>query len=193
MTEECLKTPLLKVADAHDIKAFLRLQEVNLITNIPAKQHTSGFVTTPFTVDHLHHLIAEKELFLALDETGQVAAYLACPSWGFLQQWPIFYHMVSLFSGLTYREEPVSAHNSYQYGPVCIDARYRGTPLLSQLFQYGRQQMASRHPFAFTFVNKRNQRSYEAHSRKLGLETIGEFSFNDNEYHIMGFATAEHP
>ena len=40
-----------------------------------------------------------------------------------------------------------------------------------------------------TFVNKTNSRSYEAHTRKLGLDVIQELEFNNNRYYEMACLT----
>lgn len=44
--------------------------------------------------------------------------------------------------------------------------------------------MSKRYPILVTFVNKINTRFYEAHTRKLGLEVIQEFEFNNNHYSV---------
>ncbi len=41
--------------------------------------------------------------------------------------------------------------------------------------------MAKRYPILVTFVNKKNPRSYAAHTRKLGLQVLQEFAYNGNE------------
>ena len=51
--------------------------------------------------------------------------------------------------------------------------------------------MAKRYPILVTFVNKINPRSYEAHTRKLGLEVIKEFEFNGNFYWEMVYDTSK--
>ena len=40
-----------------------------------------------------------------------------------------------------------------------------------------------------TFINKNNPRSFEAHTRKLNMEIINEFQFNDNEYYELALET----
>jgi hypothetical protein len=45
--------------------------------------------------------------------------------------------------------------------------------------------MSERYPILVTFVNKDNERSYQAHKRKLGLEVIQEFKFDGNNYYEM--------
>jgi hypothetical protein len=42
--------------------------------------------------------------------------------------------------------------------------------------------MSEHFPILVTFVNKTNERSYQAHKRKLDLDVIHEFEFNGNSY-----------
>jgi hypothetical protein len=53
--------------------------------------------------------------------------------------------------------------------------------------------MAKRFPILVTFINKVNPRSYEAHTRKLGLEVIQEFEYNHNRYYELVYDTAKKP
>jgi hypothetical protein len=41
-----------------------------------------------------------------------------------------------------------------------------------------------------TFINKLNERSFAAHTRKLNLEIIDEFQFNGNSFYTLAFLTA---
>ncbi|WP_415397064.1 hypothetical protein [Sulfurimonas sp. CS5] len=40
-------------------------------------------------------------------------------------------------------------------------------------------------------MNKTNPRSYQAHKRKLGLEVIQEFEYNNNHYYEMVYDTSK--
>ena len=51
--------------------------------------------------------------------------------------------------------------------------------------------MSKRFEILVTFVNVINERSYAAHKRKLGLDTIQEFEFNDNRYYEMVYDTSK--
>ncbi|HWR19866.1 MAG TPA: GNAT family acetyltransferase, partial [Clostridia bacterium] len=46
-------------------------------------------------------------------------------------------------------------------------------------------------PILITFINKINTRSYEAHTKKLGLDVIKSFIFNENNYYALGYDTAK--
>ena len=51
--------------------------------------------------------------------------------------------------------------------------------------------MAKRFPILVTFINKINPRSYEAHTKKLKLEVIKEFSYNNNNYYELVYDTSK--
>ena len=179
----------LKVAELSDIDDTLALHYTYQIDSIAEEDKKDGFVTTPFTRQELTDLInEEKGLFIARKE-GRVAAYVMAASWAFWSAWPMFAFMIEALPGLHYRGLALSTENSYQYGPVCIDKSVRGTGVLEQIFDFAKKEMSKRFPILVTFVNKANGRSYAAHTRKLGLEVIHEFEFNDNRYYEMACFT----
>ena len=49
--------------------------------------------------------------------------------------------------------------------------------------------MSQRYPIMVTFINKINPRSFEAHVRKVNLDVIQEFEFNDNQYYELACHT----
>lgn len=103
----------------------------------------------------------------------------------------MFAHMIKGLPRLNYLGQSLSVDNSYQYGPICVDGSVRGTGVLEQIFDFARQEMEKRYPILVTFINKINTRSYEAHTRKLGLEVIQEFEYNKNEYYELVYDTSK--
>jgi len=132
----------------------------------------------------------EQGLFIA-KEGDEVLAYVMAASWEFWSQWAMFEHMIKDLPNLSFLGETLSVENSYQYGPICIDKRLRGTSLLTEIFDFSRVHMHKRYPILVTFVNKINPRSFQAHKRKLGLEVIQEFEFNGNHYYEMVYDTSK--
>ena len=112
-------------------------------------------------------------------------------SWQFWSKWPMFAHMIKDLHNLSYLGQTITVENSYQYGPVCIDKSIRGSGVLEEIFDFAREEMSKRYPILLTFVNKINPRSFEAHKRKLGLEVIQEFEFNNNYYYEMVYDTSK--
>jgi len=182
----------LKIAELSDIEATLTLHYKYQVDSIAEEDKADGFVTTPFTKEQLTELItAENGLFIAKDG-DMVLAYVMAASWGFWSAWPMFAHMITGLPNLTYAGQSLSTENSYQYGPICVDKCVRGSGMVEQIFEFSKQAMAERYPIMVTFINKNNPRSYAAHTRKLGMELIQEFEYNDNHYYELVCSTGSH-
>lgn len=179
---------IVRCGNASDISGILSLQERNLYSNLSETERKNGFVTTPFTFDQIEDLLGEKGVFVATRDNG-VVGYAMAGSWDYFSQWPIFPHMVARLSSLRFMEIPIDAKTSFQYGPVCIDIKYRGATMLSQLFEKLRIEFSGRYPVGVTFINRLNQRSYAAHTKKLGMQIVDQFEFNDRQYYGLAFST----
>ena len=180
-----------KIAELSDIDKILELHYKYQVDSILEEDKKDGFVTTAFTKKQLTDLInKEQGLFIAIED-NQVLAYVMAASWEFWSIWPMFKHMIKGLNNLEYLGQKLSVENSYQYGPVCIDKSVRGSGVLEKIFDFSREHMSKRYPILVTFVNKINTRSYEAHTRKLGLEVIQEFEFNNNHYYELVYDTSK--
>ena len=180
-----------KLAELSDIDKVLELHYKYQVDSILEEDKKDGFVTTPFTKEQLTDLInKEKGLFIGV-ENDQVLAYVMAASWDFWSIWPMFQFMIEDLKNLRYLDQQLNVDNSYQYGPVCIDKSVRGSGVLEKIFDFSRDHMSKRYPILVTFVNKINPRSYEAHTRKLGLEVIQEFEFNNNHYYELVYDTSK--
>lgn len=176
-----------RIATITDIQGVNALQELYLYHNLNDEERKEGFVTTPFTTEQIESAIKEKGLFIAEDEQNKIVAYVFGASWEFFSQWEIFNFMVSRFPQLSFEGKEITTSNSFQYGPVCIDKEYRGTGLLSLLFEEMRIELFKRFPISITFINKKNVVSEKAHTKKLGWKIIDEFEFNSNSYIAVGY------
>lgn len=78
----------------------------------------------------------------------------------------------------------------FQYGPVCVDAAYRGLGVFPRLFEAMRLGMCERYPIGVTFINRLNPHSYHAHTKKLGMTVVDEFEFNGRPYYGLAFDMA---
>lgn len=177
-----------------DIPKIAELQSIYHVSTISEADKPDGFVTTLFTEQQFQDII-EKEQGLAIacdDEDGDaIVAYVMAASWEYWSAWPLFQHMIQDLPNTTYMGRTLSTENSYQYGPICIHKKYRGTDVLPNLFEFSRSQMQPRFPILITFINHINPRSYEAHTRKLGLAVIKSFTFNNNHYFELGYDTSK--
>lgn len=180
-----------KTATIEDIDEILKLHSKYQIDTISSEDKNDGFVTTSFSVERLKELIQkEKSIFIAKNEDG-VIAYAMNASWQFWQSWPMFSFMMNDLHTLNYKGDVLSINNSYQYGPVCVDKKYRGKGILENLFELSRQNMSVKYPYLITFINKINTRSFNAHTKKLQLEVIKEFTYNNNNYYELIYDTSK--
>ena len=181
----------LRIATLDDIDGILELHSKYQIDTIKEEDKKDGFVTTAFTVEELSDIINQEQgIFVAIIDE-KIVAYVMSASWQFWSKWPMFAFMIKDLPNLTYIGKEITVDNSYQYGPVCVDKSVRGTGVLEKLFDFALESMEKRFEILVTFVNKINQRSYEAHKRKLGLEVIQEFEYNNNNYYEMVFNTSK--
>ena len=178
-------------AKIDDIAQIEELQKKYHVSFISEEDKKSGFVTTLFTREQLTELI-EKEDGISLACDGEkVVAYAMAGSWEFWSKWPLFQYMIADLENVTYLGQQLTTKNSYQYGPVCIDMAYRGQGVLENLFAHSARQMGRRYPILITFINHLNPRSYTAHTKKVGLDVIKNFSFNGNNYYELGYDTSK--
>ena len=181
----------LKIAEIKDIENILKLHAKYQLATISEDDKKDGFVTTGFSKEELADIITlEQGIFIAVED-DVVLGYVMSASWQYWSKWPMFAFMIKDLPKLTYLGQTLSVDNSYQYGPVCIDKSVRGSGLLEKLFDFALESMSKRYPILVTFVNKINERSFAAHKRKLGLDVIQEFEFNNNKYYEMVYDTSK--
>lgn len=176
----------LEIAKIADIEGLLALQELYLVSNLSEDEKKSGFVTTPFSVEQLTYVINNEGLFIAKDD-GKIIAYIFAESWRFFSQYPIFEYMITLLPELVFLDFKFTESNSFQYGPICIDKKYRGKGLINLLFEFMRIHILERYPLSLTFINKINKPSLKAHTEKLKWIIIADFHFNNNDYFILAY------
>ena len=180
-----------KIAQIKDIEKVLELHSKYQIDSIKQEDKKDGFITTAFTKEQMVDLITlEQGLFIAI-ENEKIVAYVMSASWKFWSRWPMFAFMMEDLPNLEYLGQKLTVQNSYQYGPVCVDKEYRGSGVLEKIFDFARENMAKRFPILVTFINKINSRSYEAHTKKLKLEVIKEFTYNNNNYYELVYDTSK--
>ena len=176
-----------RIGNKSDIDGVLSLQEKYLYRNLSETERKKGFVTTPFTVSQIEEIILQNGLIIAENEQNVIIAYAFAGSWKYFEQWEIFKYMVSRFPKMSFNGEKITAENSFQYGPVCIDLAYRGKGVLNLVFEEMRIEFLKKYPISVTFINKINAISENAHTKKLGWQILGEFEFNNNTYIELAF------
>lgn len=182
---------IFRNATLKDIPSVMALQKLYHVSTISEEDKPDGFVTTLFTEEQLKQLIEEENGLAIAVDNEKVVGYAMAASWRYWSAWPLFQHMIKDLPNTKYLGQTLTEEISYQYGPICIHKDYRGTKVLPKLFEFSRTEMAKKYPILITFINKINSRSYKAHTKKLGLEVIKIFEFNNNHYYELGYDTSK--
>lgn len=170
-----------------DLAGVAELQKRYHISTIREEDKADGFVTTLFSPEQFLSLMKDENGLAVACDGGKIISYAMAASWEYWSAWPLFRHMIADLPNIEYLGRVLSTENSYQYGPVCIAGEYRGRGVLEHIFEFSRRQMASRWPVMITFINRINPRSYDAHTRKVGMELIKTFDFNGSHYYELGY------
>lgn len=183
-----------------DIDGIIALQKLYHVDTVSDTDKPDGFVTTLFTAEQIAELIKDSHhegnvIVIAVDElANQVIGYAMNASWNYWSTWAFFQYMIADLPNVSFNGQACTTENSYQYGPVCVHADYRGgkgiESVLVNLFEQSRIAMSEHYPILLTFINHINPRSYKAHVRKLGLSVIKDFTYNDNNYWELGYDTS---
>lgn len=180
----------LKRATTEHVDEILTLHYKYQIDSIADDDKADGFITTAFTKEHLIALIQKENGLFIASQNNKIVAYAMAASWAFWMQWPMFVFMVDNLHDALFDDNELTIDNSYQYGPVCVDKSVRGQGVFEQIFKFSLNEMSQKYPFMVTFINKINPRSYQAHTKKVGLGVIQEFKFNNNAYYKLACKTA---
>jgi hypothetical protein len=180
---------ITRIGEVKDISGIIALQKVNLYDNLAEHERKPGFVTTPFSETQLVELLAERGIFVAEDR-GELVGYAMAGTWEYFSTWPIFPYMVSRLGSLSFLGKRLLPEQSFQYGPVCINSALRGSGLFPRLFEEMRLEFVSRFSVGITFINRVNERSLAAHTRKLGMTVIDRFEFSGRNYCMLVFETS---
>lgn len=177
-------------AELKDIPGIILLEKKYHKDSISEEDKPGGFIGTFFSENKLKRLIEEEKSLAVSCDGDRVVGFAGAASWQFWKTWPVFHPMIDDLHNIKYKDTVLSVYNCYQYGPVCIDKDYRGTEVLPNLFECSRLLMKDRYSILVTYVSQDNQRSFQAHSRKLGLDVVKEFEFHGNKLFVLCYDTS---
>lgn len=177
-------------AELKDIPGIISLEKKYHKNSISEEDRPDGYITTFFSDNKLKKLIEEEKGLAVACDGNKVVGLAGAASWQFWGKWPVFQPMIDDLPNIKYKNTVLSVNNCYQYGPAAIDKEYRGTGVLQNLFEASRLLMKDRYPITVTYVNQTNQRSFQAHSRKLGFDVVKEFEFHGNKLFVLCYDTS---
>jgi predicted GNAT superfamily acetyltransferase len=176
-------------AKPKDYPEILNLQAANFIANLSESERKEGFLSAQFSPEQTAQIAEDLGTTVAVVD-GRVAAFLCAFRKEFDTGSPVIVKMLASYDQLTFQGHPLSALNSYIYGPVCIARNYRGRGLLRGLYEAQKRDLREQFEIGVAFVSRNNPHSLSAHVGGLGMIEAGDFSVNDIDYVTLVFRLA---
>jgi hypothetical protein len=169
-----------------DYTAILDLQCANYIANLSEEEREQGFLSAQFTREQTAQIAEDLGTMVALVD-DQVVGFLCAFRKEFPTGSPVIAKMLETYDRLIFEGHPLSAFNSYIYGPVCIGREYRRRGLLHGLYEAQKKDLAGQFEIGVAFVSRDNPHSLSAHVAGLGMSEAGDFDVKGNVYATLAF------
>jgi len=173
-----------------DYPAILELQNANYIANLSAEERKQGFLSAQFSLEQTARIAEDLGTIVAVVD-GQVAGFLCAFRNEFETGSPVIAKMLESYNRLAFAGRPLSAFESYIYGPVCIGREQRGRGLLRGLYEAQKKDLAEQFEIGVAFVSRDNPHSLSAHIAGLGMVEAGDFEVKGNRYATLAFPVAK--
>jgi hypothetical protein len=177
---------LFRRASGTDFDGIVKLQDLNLASNITDDQKKDGFLSAAFSAQQFQSMDNDGCVIAGLDGES-VKAFLCSSTPMFNLPFPLPAAMIERFSSIDLGGRSLSNQQVLITGPVCIDQSVRGQGVLEKLYEALYKELFGQYDAAVVFVSKENPRSIKAHE-KLGLNVVDEFDFGGKNYVIMAVA-----
>jgi hypothetical protein len=165
---------------------IVRLQRANYIGNLSAEERSEGFLSAEFSFEQVAAIASDLGIaIVTIDD--ELAGCLCAIRREFDHGSPVVAKMLKSYDQARFESKPLSAFNSYIYGPVCIASQYRHRGLLRRLLNFQKEDLAGQFELGVALVSHSNRHSMQAHVVGLGMAVAGEFELNGNLFAILAF------
>jgi predicted GNAT superfamily acetyltransferase len=183
---------VFRCATVHDYPAIIELQAANHIRNLSLDERGQGFLSAEFSESQIAAIAEDLGIIVAVS-AGELAGFLCAFGKEFNHGSPVIAKMLGSYERALFEGRPLSAYDSYIYGPVCIARAFRGRGLLRGLYEAQLRVLAGRFDVGVAFVSRDNPHSLSAHVIGLGMKEAGEFEVGGKSYVILAFAVPAGP
>lgn len=166
-----------RYADEADAAALAGLFAANHHDALTEEQRAAqGFVQGDFGVEALRGMARERELLVADAGQGRVAGLLALSVARDMGDPPAaVLGLLRAQDGLLWRGRPLGEVPWLLYGPVVVDAGFRGHGVARGLFARALEAAAGRAEALVAFIEAGNAPSWKVHVEAFGMTPLGEY------------------
>jgi GNAT superfamily N-acetyltransferase len=181
-----MNTPAYRLAEVADAPAIAELANQYTYQQLSAAAQAGGFLTGQFTAPALAAMLASVPGQVAW-QGPELVGFVVNSRLPAERYPPLVQHICALLPTLLYHGRPLAEYDWFFYGPVLVQAAYRGRGLLRQLFEANRRTLAGRYEVGVAFIAAQNAASLHVHTQKLGLEVVGALDFEGASYVVLAF------
>jgi hypothetical protein len=165
-----------------DYEQIVELQMRNLITNLKPDDRGDGFLSGYFDAEMLR-LANENLAVMVCGEDSDVYGFICLTTPLFEKPNAVAAALVASLPEHNYENVSLDRWKVCMCGPVCIEREQRGKGYFEELYKHI-PDFAADCDLAVTLVAVNNGRSLAAH-RKVGMQDIFQFSWNDREFSAL--------
>ncbi|WP_329191835.1 MULTISPECIES: GNAT family N-acetyltransferase [unclassified Streptomyces] len=179
-----------RYATEADAVALARLFAANHHDALTEQQRTAqGFVQGTFDAATLRDMAAAGELLVADDGEGGIAGLLALSVAADMADPPAAVTgLLRAQSALAWRGRPLDEVPWLLYGPVVVDAAFRGQGVARGLFEKAVETSAGRAEALVAFIEAGNTPSWRVHVEAFGMTPLGDYIAAGRTYHAVATA-----
>ncbi|MFG2987223.1 GNAT family N-acetyltransferase [Streptomyces sp. NPDC048258] len=175
-------------SDAPAMAALFAANHRDALT--PEQRARQGFVQGTFDAGTLRAMAGAGELLVADDE-GRVAGLLALSvAEDMAEPPPAVAGLLQAQDVLEWQGRPLSETRWLLYGPVVVDAAYRGHGVARGLFAMAVAEAAGRAEAVVAFIEAGNLPSWRVHVEGFGMIPLGDYVVAGRTYSAVAVAAA---
>jgi hypothetical protein len=177
---------LIREATENDVAEITELANSYVYDKLSASERKSGFLTGRFELNAMRKLLASATSLVAVYRQELVGFVInsKLPDENYP---PLVQTMIQKFPEVYYQNRPLTSYHYFYYGPVLVSKSHRGKGLLPRMFRLTQKLFCGKYDVGVAFIHTQNQNSLNIHTQNLGMEVIGQFSFDANDYYILVF------
>ncbi|MFC9297157.1 GNAT family N-acetyltransferase [Streptomyces sp. NPDC057011] len=170
--------------DVGQMAALFAVNRYDALTE--GERAAQGFVQGEFGVGVLAAMVRDRELLVA-DDAGRVTGLLGLCGPGELGEVsPAVVGLLEAQGELEWEGRPLSGVPWLLYGPVVVDAGYRGRGVARGLFRMALAEAAGRAELVVAFIEDGNVPSWKVHVEGFGMTPLGGYAVGGRRYRVVG-------
>lgn len=178
---------IIRKAEPKDYSAIIQLQNANTPDQLTDKEKKQGFVVSSMTEETLNNINKNLGVLVAM-ENNNLAGFVCLATTDPLPKHPVVQAMFRTFPQQKFQGKSLIDYRIFIYGPVLINAEFRGRGLLKNLFNEVVIYTKENFDLGVAFINERNPHSFAVHTEGLGMTCLKPFTAGDDRFQIVAFS-----